>query len=312
MRNPHFSSSDYPLEERMAQWERSNREQWVGVRGIVGHGPGFRASLSSCPVGDLKLAQMSMSPHVVERSRDHDLLHHNGPVLISLITEGSGYLHSDQGFLQYGPGDAMIYPADSRFIIGMQTDMAQFVIQVPRNLIEISTLPLQIKGNTAEAGRGLEHLRRTVASLMSRPDNGCQSDVDLVKKQIRGLIRSGSSEAHCLWMDACQFIDENLRDNTLTASRVARKMGYSLRHLNRAFTAHDTTVAEYIRQRRLEGARTEMDQADGSPLSVTSLAFRWGFQSSVTFSRAFTREYGITPSRWSRNFHLTGPAHLPH
>lgn len=298
MRNPHFSSSDYPLDERMAYWERVNREQWVDVRGIVGHGPGFRASLSSHCLEDLKFARMSMSPHVVERVGDHDLTPDSGAVLISLITEGSGYLHSDQGFLQYRPGDAMIYPSNSKFIIGMQTDMAQFVIQVPQDLIEVGTLPLQIRESDAEAGRKLERLRQTVAGLMNGPDMGRQQDADLVKEQIRGLIRSGSSESHGIWMDARQLIDQHLRDSSLTAARVAQEVGYSLRHLNRIFADHGTTVAKYIRQSRLEGARAELEQAVGSPLSVTSLAFEWGFQNSVTFSKAFTREYGVAPSRW--------------
>lgn len=307
MRNPHFSSYDYPPEERMAHWERSNREQWVDLRGIVGHGPDFRASLSSHSLADLKFAQMSMSPHVVERIGHHNLAQDAGTVVISLITEGNGYLHSDQKFLQYRTGDAMIYPSNARLIFGMQTDMAQFVIQVPQDLIEVGTLPLRISASDAEAGRKLERLRQTVAGLMNGSGRGVQPEVDLVKEQVRGLIRSGSSESHGIWMDARQLMDQNLRDNTLTATRVAQEVGYSLRHLNRVFAEHGTTVAEYLRQARLEGARTDLEQTKGNSLSITSLAFEWGFQNSVTFSKAFTRQYGVTPSRWTSGCFLGVP-----
>lgn len=93
---------------------------------------------------------------------------------------------------------------------------------------------------------------------------------------------------------ASQHIERHLGDPALTPESVARTVGVSLRSLQLAFEEHDDSVAAFVRRRRLARAHAELSRRDD--VSVTEVAFRWGFVDSGHFARIFKRAYGITPS----------------
>src|SRR5437667_238344 len=67
-------------------------------------------------------------------------------------------------------------------------------------------------------------------------------------------------------------------------------------HLARAFRArYGETLGEYVRRLRLEWAAGEMIATD-KPL--TFLAVEAGFCDQSHFTRAFKRQFGITPARF--------------
>lgn len=96
-----------------------------------------------------------------------------------------------------------------------------------------------------------------------------------------------------VWAVATGHIERHLGDHRLTPSAVAEAVGTSLRTLQVAFAERDTSVAAFIRERRL--ARCHADLTRRDDLSVTEVAFRWGFTDSSHFSRAFKRRYGCAP-----------------
>jgi hypothetical protein len=51
------------------------------------------------------------------------------------------------------------------------------------------------------------------------------------------------------------------------------------------------TVGEYIRERRLVCCRRDLADASLAHQSITSIAFRWGFSESSSFSRAFRQAF---------------------
>ena len=82
----------------------------------------------------------------------------------------------------------------------------------------------------------------------------------------------------------------------LTISMIAHEVGASASHVQRTFRAHlGVPIVPYIQARRLQHARTLLHTSDHS---IAEIAFASGFTSQSYFTRLFTREMGISPSRF--------------
>ncbi len=94
---------------------------------------------------------------------------------------------------------------------------------------------------------------------------------------------------------ALDFIENHLQ-TAITLGDVADAVAYSLYHFCRSFkNATHTTPYDYLMRRRIaEAARTLLHSA----AKVTDVAFDYQFNNLETFSRAFRRVLGQSPSQW--------------
>jgi AraC-like DNA-binding protein len=89
------------------------------------------------------------------------------------------------------------------------------------------------------------------------------------------------------------IIYEQATDPQLTPATIAAQLNISLRQLYRAFNGTESPAAR-IRRRRLERA-AEILAARSGPGHVERVAIECGFASAEYFSRAFRREFGLSP-----------------
>ncbi|MFA0888009.1 MAG: effector binding domain-containing protein [Synergistales bacterium] len=93
---------------------------------------------------------------------------------------------------------------------------------------------------------------------------------------------------------AIDYIEENITQE-LDSEEVARQASSSSFHFQRVFGILCTcTIGEYIRARRLTLAGMELAASD---IRVIDAALKYGYESPESFSRAFVKFHGITPSR---------------
>lgn len=93
--------------------------------------------------------------------------------------------------------------------------------------------------------------------------------------------------------DAIQYIEDNLTEN-LEIADISEKAYVSPFHFQRIFSALcGFTVGEYIRKRRLTLAAQELSAGDSK---IIDAAIKYGYDSPDSFTRAFTRFHGISPS----------------
>lgn len=86
-------------------------------------------------------------------------------------------------------------------------------------------------------------------------------------------------------------------DEPLSLTDIAGASGLSAFHFSRLFTAlHGESVMAYVRRRRL--ARAARRLADEEGVSLVELALESGFESQQAFTRAFTRQFGVSPGRF--------------
>jgi AraC-like DNA-binding protein len=114
------------------------------------------------------------------------------------------------------------------------------------------------------------------------------------------------SRQQALVLQMRAFIEEHLGDPDLTPPAVAAAHYVSLRYLHKLFETQQTTVAEWIRQRRLERCRRDLLDSALSALPVNAIAARWGLLNAAHFSRAFRATYGTAPGEYRRRMRRRG------
>ncbi|MEO3752069.1 AraC family transcriptional regulator [Streptomyces sp. B6B3] len=93
-------------------------------------------------------------------------------------------------------------------------------------------------------------------------------------------------------------IEEHLGDPELSPRTVAAAHHISVSYLHRLFRADGTTVAAWIRERRLEAARRDLADPAQWAVPVHGIAARWGFTHHASFTRAFHAAYGRSPREY--------------
>lgn len=104
-----------------------------------------------------------------------------------------------------------------------------------------------------------------------------------------------------------RLIDERLGDDPTapTLEELARLCAISVRQLTRGFRAsRGSSIGDYIEQRRMETAKRMLMAGD----SVKAIAFALGFASPSSFTYAFRRAVGISPTHFRTRQRVPGAA----
>ena len=105
--------------------------------------------------------------------------------------------------------------------------------------------------------------------------------------------------------EAINFIENNLFE-PINAEAVGKAINYAPSSFSNLFSAViGYSVGEYIRFRRLSTAAEHLDK---NGVSVTDMAFMCGFETVESFSKAFKRVFGCTPSQTAKTkYHKFSP-----
>ncbi|CCB66240.1 MULTISPECIES: helix-turn-helix domain-containing protein [unclassified Hyphomicrobium] len=91
------------------------------------------------------------------------------------------------------------------------------------------------------------------------------------------------------------YIDHNLSDPDLSPLKVAQQFGISIRYVHKLFGQFGSTFGTHVTSERLKRIRWDLQVSSGRRPSISSLAYRWGFNDLSTFHRAFKKQFGCTP-----------------
>lgn len=93
--------------------------------------------------------------------------------------------------------------------------------------------------------------------------------------------------------EAINYIEDNITEE-LTIENIAKRAFVSSFYFQKGFAMLcGFTVGEYIRQRRLTLAGSELVSTDGK---IIDIALKYGYESPDSFTKAFIRFHGVTPT----------------
>ncbi|ADL52671.1 helix-turn-helix domain-containing protein [Clostridium cellulovorans] len=104
-------------------------------------------------------------------------------------------------------------------------------------------------------------------------------------------------------IEAINYIEENLC-NYILQEDIARECYFSLSSLQKLFRyAFNHSIKEYITKRRLTNAAKDIVN---SQMTITEIAMKYQYNSPEVFTRAFSKLWGISPSKFKNQWKFTG------
>ncbi|HBL84585.1 MAG TPA: AraC family transcriptional regulator [Clostridiales bacterium] len=106
---------------------------------------------------------------------------------------------------------------------------------------------------------------------------------------------------------AMEYIEQNITDEE-ALSAVAKVTSYSAYHFQRIFNyIADMPLSDYIRSRKMSLAAMELQNGNDK---VIDISIKYGYDSADSFTRAFVKQHGITPTAARQsgvNLHIYPP-----
>lgn len=148
----------------------------------------------------------------------------------------------------------------------------------------VDQLYVNEEGNHADASEG-EALLNAFTSLLGPA---------LAQREQEAEI-ADSIAGNSLRRQAKQLIEESLTHTNLTPSTLASRLQISVRQLYRLFEEQGDSVCRYIQRTRLQRSATDLSNPHLKRESITAIAYKWGFTDSAHFSRAFKKQFELSP-----------------
>lgn len=292
-----FSTAGLPDASRVELWERHNATALIGLSCRT-TGPGaLQATELNLPVGDVQLARVVGSSHVVERTQRVIRSSPADAIAVYATLRGDAWFEHAAGLQTLRPGHVLIADADQPFSRGFAHGLEELAIKVPRKAFTDSTgltsLRSPVVVSFAEGGNRYAKALVAAADRATRTHHAIPADERTILGLIAVVATGGDAiPAVAHRAAACSFIDAHLPDRALTASQVAAAIGISERHLSRIFAAEGTSVPQHVLCRRLHLAYSMLADPADVEQTVAEVAFRCGFMSATYFSRVFREYFG--------------------
>lgn len=299
-----------PREYRDAKaWSRAS-DQLFQTTPIVPSGTEgrFRLRAEMLMLGRVRLAHLESGPYLNERfpveSRQVD-----PTFILDLQRVGRSRIEQNGQVTEIGPGDFSITDASRPYRREYLDDRNQvLVMQFPQQMLTLPPRALaHVLGTSFSGGSGLavivSRLLDGVADNLAALQEPLgltlvDSIIDVVSTLIIGRTAVGSEAGDSAWqlLEIRDYIMEHLGDPDLTPERVARAHFISLRQLHALFAKSGSTVAAWIRDRRLEMCRRELADPRSASRTVREISDRWGFSNQTYFAKIFRATYGYSPT----------------
>lgn len=211
-----------------------------------------------------------------------------------------------------GPGDFTLWDSRQPIEFSVGAKLSKITLLLPERLLA-GVLPRAsdhvartISGTSGRGALFASHLR--VLARERRRVQGAHvpgllaTTIDLLGMALAAdddELRERVSSRHQHLLERIQaFVLLHLGDPELSPIRIATAYGISTRQLHRIFEEGGLMVERWVWQERLTRCRQHLLQSPDTP--VSAIAFRWGFSDAAHFSRAFRRQFGLSPRQFRR------------
>lgn len=290
--------------ERLAYWTEAQARMFfpLDVR-APGDRP-FEGRAWEHELGPVRVRRIAADGHGVRRTRRAIAADDPEQFELSLLLAGTQELHQEDRDALLGPGDLVCMDSSRPYRVSSPDAFEMLVFAVPKVLLRPH---VDVVGaRTASAIPARAGLAALVAPFLRSVGDGLldgtvsEDDADLgegVVDLVRGLFarRDGGRRGDLL-AEVKATIELRLHDPGLRPATVAAAHYISTRYLHRLFEPEGVTVSEWIRMRRLEHCRRDLEDPALSDETVLAIASRWGLRNPGHFSRLFHAAYGMSPS----------------
>lgn len=277
----------------------------------LGEAGAFRADVAVARLDQLALTVIGSAPVDVYRRRNHIARVSEAWYLVKFQIEGEALFRQREREAHLRPGDFVICSTSEPYSLHFPDRYREAVLAVPQSrLHERVGSPDAWLGRRMDASEPVNGLlSQFVLSLSQRLDRLDPAVTQRLEANVIDLLvtalqfgpeRKPETEdlAAGHLRRVRNYIHLHLADAGLCPDRIAQAEGISTRYLHMLFRGEGESVSRYVQVQRLEACRRSLERAEFDAMSITDIAFAWGFNDSSHFNRLFKARFGQTPKAW--------------
>lgn len=310
----HYCTSEVPQHHEYGFWREVIAKNYFHLQLEFHNTERFKGSLQAWELGMVSLSKLDSSALTYQRLRQHCQV--GDPQILITVP-----MLSEVHFSQLGrktrcaPGQFILEHGDEPYEFGHQTDNSMWVIKVSE---------AALRARIGDIGRycalqfdttsGMGQLFSDYLQLIKRHCDKQSSAaalslmgaqlIDLLAttlKEAPSVLQSSLSVVRCAHLSRIEaYVRENIANPALSPELLARQHGISLRYLHALFKDTGQSVAQWIRDLRLQNAY-ELLQTAPAGASIAQIAYACGFNDQAQFNHAFKRRYQHSPGELLKN-----------
>jgi AraC-like DNA-binding protein len=311
---------DEPPRNRLDYFRHVVADTFVPFDLQIDAGRELRAQILTGSVGAVEVSTVSAPP--LRATRTDKLIRASDPELFKLEVpvRGRTLFAQDDREALLAPGDLTLLDLSRPCrLVDRGDEHGNVAVKIPRTALplrhdEVARLTaVPISGGDG-LGAAISSLARHLARrLETESPAECGTEgarlttalidlltVALAERLDRTETIARATRRRALLAGVQSYIDRHLGDPRLSPSAVATAHHISLRYLYKLFETQHTSVAGWIRERRLERCRRDLLDPALVDWTVTAIAARWGLTDPAQFSRAFRAAYGLPPTEFRK------------
>lgn len=307
-----FTTQDVQPEEAADYWHETLRNVYVQLDCTPAepsrHGL-FSGEIRQDQFSVLGVSVVTASPQSVVRSPKLIRQSTEDVFIVSIQTQGRSQILQDGRSAELSTGDFAFYDSTRPYDLLYPDGIQQVVLKLPRKML-LSRLPgaesltaRRVSGRKG-AGRLMINMIETLLSDVGDLD---PNSFDAIANGVVDILTAGlktltsdrlpqlSSMTAYHMQQIQSYVTDHLHDPKLSVQGMAGELQLSVSSLYRIFESQPQTLSDFIWTQRLDRCKRDLADPELRNLSVTQIAYRWGFSDSAHLSRTFKRTYGQSP-----------------
>jgi AraC-like DNA-binding protein len=302
-----LDTQDLPVEERREALYEAFASSTVPVNlAFGGEGAPLLAKVEAWSLGPASVFQVHAPDLDVVRTERQARSDSPGLLAVSVLLRRPGRLCFGTESLEAPSGQINLIDMTAPYEFSWSGSGGGWSIKVPYEQLQLD--PPMVRQAAARLSASPlygvvgDHIRRLVSEIDAVASDPAGSGVAVATVQmIRALVTSAvdddraghEARGEALWPLILAYVDAHLTEHDLSALRIASAINISPRYLYKLCARHDLRLGDWIVERRLRGARQELESAGSR--TVASIARRWGFIDPAHFSGRFRHAFGMSP-----------------
>jgi AraC-like DNA-binding protein len=307
-------TDDVAEADRFAQWRH-----WISATFVplecaqVSRAP-FHGEVAHWELGEMLVSRVHADPHLASRTRRMISMREAGYYKVGLLNRGSCHLTQEGREATLRPGDLAIYDCRRPYTMAFDEPHEMSFLMFPCDRLRLpptavdQVLVTPVSSNESTGSLVAPFLRQLVANLeqSSRPVNCRLSGnvLDLLATMFGERTGAAPTDPatvqRSLLLSVHAWIDDHLGDADLDPVTIAAANHISVRYLHKLFHEEGTSVARWVRERRLDNCRRDLEDPALAQRGVQAIARRWGFDDAAHFSKIFKASFGEPPGQYRR------------
>lgn len=274
-------------------------------------------SVQTAELADLLMARVCCSRgQSVARSKAQIEKTAEDTSILCLQVAGSAVLAAGDKNLHLATGNWTLCDCRKMYTWHFSDHHGQLVLKIPKKkLYGRLNMPELVHGHIISGMRGAGKITWDFINSMwteiadnSQNLNPRFEDItlELISAAINeymGIPKEISRSGAVRLLEVKAYINANLKDPGLYVESIAHALKISPRYLHLLFKNEQTTIAQYIRDLRLEKCARDLRDPHLSHRSITDIAYTWGFNSHANFSKLFRKCYNASPREFRNGRH---------